>query len=287
MRPASTSGSIDSTTPALTSAASTLHVSRRFGRRPLATISGTATSDARIAISGRRLGSAIGSTSGPRQPDRGGQRRLQDLRDEPRVAEAEHEHGHSENEHRREHRDLRVAGGGFRRRRRRGGVDALQQTEEVHRRQQARRADDRDQRPAARADRPEQKVPLAEEAVGRRQADHRDRGEREAREGPRHCASQPGVFGDRSAPRVQRDAARHEEEAALHRGVVQDVQHRTGERPGIREPDAEAHVDMMLSEYRKIDPGYWEEILFYDHPSGRNRVHMAMQWKAEHLDELK
>ncbi|MDB5284043.1 MAG: peptidase [Bacteroidota bacterium] len=54
-----------------------------------------------------------------------------------------------------------------------------------------------------------------------------------------------------------------------------------------REPDAEAHVDMMLSEYRKIDPGYWEEIFFYDHPSGRNRVHMAMQWKAEHLNEIK
>jgi STE24 endopeptidase len=51
-----------------------------------------------------------------------------------------------------------------------------------------------------------------------------------------------------------------------------------------REPDGEAHVDMMLSEYRKIDPGYWEEIIFYDHPSGRNRVHMAMQWKAEHLN---
>jgi STE24 endopeptidase len=54
-----------------------------------------------------------------------------------------------------------------------------------------------------------------------------------------------------------------------------------------REPDAEAHVDMMLSEYRKIDPGYWEEIVFYDHPSGRNRVHMAMQWKAEHLKDCK
>ena len=54
-----------------------------------------------------------------------------------------------------------------------------------------------------------------------------------------------------------------------------------------REPDAEAHVDMMLSEYRKIDPGYWEEIFFYDHPSGRNRVHMAMQWKAEHLKDCK
>ena len=54
-----------------------------------------------------------------------------------------------------------------------------------------------------------------------------------------------------------------------------------------REPDGEAHVDMMLSEYRKIDPGYWEEVIFYDHPSGRNRVHMAMQWKAEHLNDCK
>ena len=54
-----------------------------------------------------------------------------------------------------------------------------------------------------------------------------------------------------------------------------------------REPDGEAHVDMLLSEYRKIDPGYWEEIIFYDHPSGRNRVHMAMQWKAEHLHDCK
>ena len=54
-----------------------------------------------------------------------------------------------------------------------------------------------------------------------------------------------------------------------------------------REPDAEAHVDMMLSEYRKIDPGHWEEIIFYDHPGGRNRVRMAMQWKAEHLKDCK
>jgi len=54
-----------------------------------------------------------------------------------------------------------------------------------------------------------------------------------------------------------------------------------------REPDAEAHVDMMLSEYRKIDPGKWEEIFFFDHPSGRVRVETAMKWKAEHLNELK
>lgn len=54
-----------------------------------------------------------------------------------------------------------------------------------------------------------------------------------------------------------------------------------------REPDAEAHVDVLLSEYRKMDPGFWEEVIFYDHPGGRNRVHMAMQWKAEHLNDCK
>jgi hypothetical protein len=27
--------------------------------------------------------------------------------------------------------------------------------------------------------------------------------------------------------------------------------------------------------------------LFYDHPSGRTRVHMAMDWKAKHLGELR
>lgn len=50
-----------------------------------------------------------------------------------------------------------------------------------------------------------------------------------------------------------------------------------------REPDAEAHVDIMLSEYRKLNPGKWEEIFFFDHPSGRVRVETAMRFKAEHL----
>ena len=50
-----------------------------------------------------------------------------------------------------------------------------------------------------------------------------------------------------------------------------------------REPDAEAHVDIMLSEYRKLNPGKWEEIFFFDHPSGRVRVETAMKFKAEHL----
>jgi len=48
-----------------------------------------------------------------------------------------------------------------------------------------------------------------------------------------------------------------------------------------REPDGFAEGALMLSEYRKIHPGPWEEIVFYDHPSGYNRILMAMTWKAE------
>jgi len=49
------------------------------------------------------------------------------------------------------------------------------------------------------------------------------------------------------------------------------------------QPDGFASVAMQLSEYRKIHPGKWEEIVFFDHPSGWNRVHMAMTWKKERL----
>ncbi len=49
-----------------------------------------------------------------------------------------------------------------------------------------------------------------------------------------------------------------------------------------RQPDGEANIDMMLGEYRKLDPGPVEEIIFFDHPSGRTRVTAAMRWKAEH-----
>ena len=51
-----------------------------------------------------------------------------------------------------------------------------------------------------------------------------------------------------------------------------------------REPDGFASVAMMTSEYRKVSPGHWEEIFFYDHPSPHSRVLMAMKWKAENLD---
>lgn len=53
-----------------------------------------------------------------------------------------------------------------------------------------------------------------------------------------------------------------------------------------REPDGFAMTAMQLSEYRKIEPSALEEMLFYDHPSGRTRVQLAMEWKAHHLAEL-
>jgi len=53
----------------------------------------------------------------------------------------------------------------------------------------------------------------------------------------------------------------------------------------VRQPDAEAKVDLMLGEYRKLDPSPLEEFIFFDHPSGRNRILMAMRWKAEHLND--
>jgi STE24 endopeptidase len=38
---------------------------------------------------------------------------------------------------------------------------------------------------------------------------------------------------------------------------------------------------MRLSTYRKIRPGKIEEFLFYDHPSGYERVRAGMTWLKE------
>jgi STE24 endopeptidase len=50
-----------------------------------------------------------------------------------------------------------------------------------------------------------------------------------------------------------------------------------------RQPDGFASVALKLGEYRKLDPGPIEEIIFFDHPSGRTRIFSAMRWKAETL----
>jgi STE24 endopeptidase len=51
----------------------------------------------------------------------------------------------------------------------------------------------------------------------------------------------------------------------------------------VRKPDAFASVMLKLSSYRKLEPGAWEEAIFYDHPSGRTRIETAMRWKKEHI----
>ncbi len=50
-----------------------------------------------------------------------------------------------------------------------------------------------------------------------------------------------------------------------------------------REPDGFAAVALKLGKYRKLDPGPIEEMIFFDHPSGRARIRMAMDWKAAQL----
>ncbi len=50
-----------------------------------------------------------------------------------------------------------------------------------------------------------------------------------------------------------------------------------------RQPDGFAQAAIHLGEYRKMNPGPAEEWIFFDHPSGRNRIHAAMRWKAENL----
>jgi Zn-dependent protease with chaperone function len=50
-----------------------------------------------------------------------------------------------------------------------------------------------------------------------------------------------------------------------------------------REPDGMAKVALKLGAYRKLDPTPLEEFIFFDHPSGRSRIRMAMEWKAANL----
>ena len=48
-----------------------------------------------------------------------------------------------------------------------------------------------------------------------------------------------------------------------------------------REPEGFAMAAMRLSTYRKLKPGPLEEFVFYDHPSGYDRVRRSMIWLKE------
>ncbi|MGE3179798.1 MAG: M48 family metallopeptidase [Vicinamibacterales bacterium] len=49
-----------------------------------------------------------------------------------------------------------------------------------------------------------------------------------------------------------------------------------------REPQGFAGAAMRISDYRKIAPSRLEEMVFFDHPSGRSRVERSMRWLAAH-----
>ncbi len=49
-----------------------------------------------------------------------------------------------------------------------------------------------------------------------------------------------------------------------------------------KEPHGFASVAMRLSTYRKLEPSALEEVIFFDHPSGRARVERSMRWLADH-----
>ena len=51
-----------------------------------------------------------------------------------------------------------------------------------------------------------------------------------------------------------------------------------------RQPDGFAQAAIHLGEYRKMHPGPIEEFIFFDHPSGYDRIHSAMVWKSQNLE---
>jgi STE24 endopeptidase len=53
-----------------------------------------------------------------------------------------------------------------------------------------------------------------------------------------------------------------------------------------RAPDAAATTFLKLGEYRDLDPHPLVELVLYDHPSGRNRIRNAMEWKRAHGPRL-
>jgi STE24 endopeptidase len=51
-----------------------------------------------------------------------------------------------------------------------------------------------------------------------------------------------------------------------------------------RQPDGFAQAAIHLAEYRKMRPGPIEEFIFFDHPSGYDRIHSSMVRKGENLE---
>ena len=56
-----------------------------------------------------------------------------------------------------------------------------------------------------------------------------------------------------------------------------------GDAARARAPEGFAEAAVLLSEYRKMQPGAFEEWFFYTHPAGWTRIHMSMTWQANEI----
>jgi STE24 endopeptidase len=81
-----------------------------------------------------------------------------------------------------------------------------------------------------------------------------------------------GIFFFVLTPALNTETRMHEKEADMF-GLN-----------AARQPDGFAQAAIHLSEYRKMRPGKWEERIFFDHPSGYDRIHSSMVWKGENLE---
>jgi STE24 endopeptidase len=69
--------------------------------------------------------------------------------------------------------------------------------------------------------------------------------------------------------------------------TITRVQEIEADRFGLnlsREPHGFAEAQLRLVEYRKADPGAFEEFVFFHHPSTRHRVYDAMRWREAMLE---
>lgn len=71
--------------------------------------------------------------------------------------------------------------------------------------------------------------------------------------------------------------------APLNKSIIRVAENRADAfgLDAAREPHGFASVAMRLAPYRKIEPAALEEVIFFDHPSGRTRVERSMHWLAE------
>ena len=91
----------------------------------------------------------------------------------------------------------------------------------------------------------------------------------------------PAPILELEANKSQRDLDLSQHDLRMLCLVVLDVViDKMGFGTGATRRDVEFSLSPML---QAAEPGIAEEFIFFDHPSGYNRIYSAMRWKAENL----